>query len=388
MAHELSETKILLVDNPTEIRNMKEALREVGFNNIAEMNSGLQVLTEIKKNPPAIIFCNCILPQYSGMQVFKSLQADRTLAGIKFVMVFARLSRREQEDMKKDGVVNMLQRPFPPEALRETIFGIFGMSVDALREIAQETLEEARVLFSEKNFETALAKFREAGNAFPSAECFFWQGRCYLEMSMPDQALAAFNNTMEQDRGYPQVDHWIGVAFQRKKDFNSSINVLERAVKRPEAIAETHVELGKSYLGADKVAEADNSFNTAIKMDPNNIANRTSIGNAYLEKELYNKAEAVFGAAIDINPDNLVLYNRMAIALRKQGKHQDAINLYIKALKIAPSDEGLYYNLSKALYHSGQKEKAIKCLDKALTLDPEFSEAVKLRKEYVAGLSQ
>ena len=89
--------------------------------------------------------------------------------------------------------------------------------------------------------------------------------------------------------------------------------------------------------------------------------------------------------AMLIEPDNIPLYNRMAMALRRQNKHTEAIDLYVKALAVAPKDEGLYFNLARALAESGQKQKALKALNKALSIDPDFVEAIELKKEYLSG---
>lgn len=383
MANELGETSVLVVDNPSEVRNIREMLRELNFNNISDMTSGLQVLKEIKKNPPGLVLVNFILPQYSGLQVFKSMKADKALALIKFIMVVPKLNRLEMEDLKKQGVEHILARPFDSDQLREMIYDAFGLKAANMKEAAMVMHSMALELFSQKQWEEALKKFREASDAFADPEHFYMQGRCYLEMGMNDQAIAALQNALDKGARPSKIDHFMGVALQGKKDYTASVHALERAAHKQDSKADTHVELGKSYLGADMVDKAGEAFDTAIKMEPGNIAHRTQIGNAYLEKGLYTHAEQVFGAAIDISPDQIDLYNRMAIALRKQAKFAEAINIYIKALKVAPSDEGLFYNLARALYESGQKDKAVKALDKALSLDPGFAEAIALKGEYL-----
>ncbi|MBI4666886.1 MAG: tetratricopeptide repeat protein [Nitrospinae bacterium] len=382
MAGEITSIKILLVDNPTEIRNMREALREAGFGNVSEMTTGLQVLTEIKKNPPELVIVSFILPQYSGMQVFKSMRADKALSQIKFIMVTPKVNRRELDEIKTQGVEHILSRPFESVQLRDMIYTAFGMEAADVKAEGAKAHGEGLSLFASGSFEEALKMFRAASDAYPDAEHFFMQGRCYLEMNMYDLAIAAFQNVIERDRHHRDVDHMLGVALQKKKDYNASIQALERAARKESAKAQTHLELGKSYLGADMVEKADTSFATAVTMEPQNVEHRTEIGNAYLDKGLYEKAESAFGAALAINPENIPLYNRMAIALRKQGKFMEAINIYVKALNVAPDDEGLYYNLARALFESGQKDKAIKALDKALALDGEFKEAKQLREEY------
>ncbi|VAX26229.1 hypothetical protein MNBD_NITROSPINAE02-834 [hydrothermal vent metagenome] len=384
MAHDLSETKILIIDTQAEIRNMREALREAGFNSLSDISSGLKALTEIKKAIPQVMIVNYNLPQYSGLQIFKSMQADRTLAAIKFIMVIPKMNKKEMAEMMKQGVKNWVERPFGTDDLRESIFKVFGMGIADLKIAGDEIKKDAYQYFENKEFEEALKKFRESGEAYVCAECYFMVGRCYIELGMYDQAIASFQNTMKEDRRYPEIDKWMGIALQKKKDSQGELATLERAAADKDAKANAHVDLGKGYLSAEMNDKADNAFATATKMEPGNVENRKNIGNAYLEKGLYEKAESAFGAAIGVNPEDIALYNRMAIALRKQEKYKEAINIYIKAIRVAPRDEGLFYNLARALFESGDKAKAIKALDKAIALDTEFAEAIALKKEYLA----
>ncbi|MBF0292361.1 MAG: tetratricopeptide repeat protein [Nitrospinae bacterium] len=385
MVNELAETRVLVVDNPSEVRNTREMLRQLNFNNISEMTSGLQVLTEIKKNPPGLVIVNFILPQYSGLQVFKSMRSDKSLAVIKFIMVVPKLNRREMEDLKNQGVEHILVRPFDSEKLRDTIYDAFGIKVGDVKETAAALYKEGMESFNHKKWEDALKKFRQANDSFQAPAHFFMQGRAYLEMAMNDHALAAFQNALAKGAPRAEVEHWMAIANQKKKDYETSVKALEQAAFKADAGASAHLELGKGYLNVDMVEKAGEAFANAVKMEPGNIAQRTEIGNAYLDKGLYSHAEQVFGEAIDISPDQINLYNRMAMALRKQAKYAEAINIYIKALKVAPGDEGLFYNLARALFESGQKDRAVKALEKAISLDPEFTEAITLKNEYLAA---
>lgn len=382
MAHDLSDTSICVIDNPSEIRNTTGALREAGFRSISEITSGLKAISEVKKNPPQVILANLHIPKYSGLQIFKSINAERALASIKFIMVIPKMNKKELEDLSKQGVTNILQRPFGPDQVRNLIFELFGIKAEDLKTIAEGIKKEAYELFNNGGYEEAVVKFRESSDMSPDAECVFMEGKCYLELEAFDQAIISFQNVSKIDRKFPELERWLGVAFQKKEDYQASIRHLKKSVEE-EKKPDTLIELGKSYLGAEMEPEADGAFEQATTIEPKNIENRKNIGNAYMDKGKYEKAEAAFSSAIGINPSEIPLYNRMAIALRKQNKHKEAINMYIKALKVAPDDEGLYYNFARALYESGDKEKAVKCLNKALFIDPDFPEAAALKKEYL-----
>lgn len=382
MPTDLRDTRIFIVDNAGEVRNLRETLGEIGCLSVKDQTNSIHALSEIKKERPDLVIANFNMPKYSGLQIFNSMKADKSLADVGFIMILPKMSRREIEDIEKQGVREYLARPFTADELKQKICGVCGFSMDDLKDKAEKKAAEAKKLYGEGDCEKAVNLYREASNLDKKAEHFFMQGMCYLKMELYDQAMAAFHNALELDKSYPEADHWLGVALQKKKDYQASIRALERAAKKEGATADTHVELGKSHLGADQVDQADEAFSQAMGMKPDDVDVRTKVGNAYLDKGIYDKAEKTFGEALDINPENIHLYNRMAIALRKQGKLGEAINLYVKALNVAPDDEGLYFNVARALYESGDKAKAVKALEKALRLDPDFAEAKTLLAEY------
>lgn len=385
MTFDLANTKALVVENQNEVRNMREILNEIGFGGISDITSGLKALTEIKKILPDIILVNFYLPQYSGMQLFKSLKDDKTLSTIKFIMITPKMKSQELDEIKKQGVKNIICRPFEISELRQMILDVFDVDPEEMKSLADVAEKNGMDLFEKGDYKGALVAFRKAREANPNAsnaKCFVMAGKCYMELEEFGQAAASFKNAHGIDAHYPKINHLLGMAHQKRENFLASVKSLEEAVDDKDASAETHVDLGKSYLGANMDQQAEKAFDKAITMDPKNMENRTDIGNAYLDKGMYVKAETTFGAALDINPSNIPLYNRMAIALRKQGKYQEAINIYSKAIKVAPKDEGLYYNLARALCESGEKKKALKALDIAISIDPEFEEAISMKNEY------
>jgi len=387
MAQDIKETRILLVDNPPQIANMREQLREFGFNSFSEVSNGLQALTAIKKYRPGVIIANLILPKYSGLQILNSIKADKSLASVKLIMTTTKLNRREMEQLEKDGVTNILQHPFTAEQLKQKLYELFGLSPQDLVNAAVGLADAARKLFDEEKFEEALKLYFKAVEADPLADYYFMLGRCYQQMDLLDQAIASFKNAVDKDHKHPEARSFMDRAEEKRVERNRLAD-LETKAEKEDSTAYDHLGLGKAYLIDEKVEKANSAFLSAVEKEPDNMEVRTQIGDAYLDKGLDGKAEEIFKQAIDKQPDSIRLYNRMAIALRKQNKHTDAIDLYVKALSIAPKDEGLYYNLARALCESGQKQKALKALNKALLIDPEFAEAQKLKKEYLSANSE
>lgn len=67
--------KVLIADDFTEVtRFIRYSLKNIGFTNIIEADSGKAVLRALKKEKYDLIFCDWNMPDMSGMEVLKKNQ--------------------------------------------------------------------------------------------------------------------------------------------------------------------------------------------------------------------------------------------------------------------------------------------------------------------------
>ncbi|MCX7817043.1 MAG: tetratricopeptide repeat protein [Syntrophales bacterium] len=70
----------------------------------------------------------------------------------------------------------------------------------------------------------------------------------------------------------------------------------------------------------------------------------------------------------------------LGIRFRKKREFEKAIREYHKALLIYPDDECVYYNMARAYLEMGAFDLAEIAIEKALELNPNFTQAIELRK--------
>lgn len=126
--------------------------------------------------------------------------------------------------------------------------------------------------------------------------------------------------------------------------------------------AEEWVVRGIGLVTEGKYAEAIQSFNEAIWIDPEFAPAWTGKGDALYDQGRY------AGAATATRVEN------GKITYRK-GNFADSIQAYDEAIRLDPEYAAAWNGKGKALIRYGTIEQALACFDEAIRLDPDFVEA-------------
>ena len=141
-----------------------------------------------------------------------------------------------------------------------------------------------------------------------------------------------------------------------------------------------YFELGNVYDGLSKYKKAIESFNKAIKIEPDHADAWFNKGVALGELGRYDEALKAFNKAIKIEPDHYAWVNK-GVALGKLGRYDEVLKAFNKAIKIKP-DHDAWYNKACAYSLKRDKENALKSLSKSIKLNPEFKKEVKRDEDF------
>jgi two-component system, chemotaxis family, chemotaxis protein CheY len=115
--------KILLVDDFELMRTlMKKALTEIGFTDVheaplARLASEMIDAALVAGKPYNLVFCDIIMPGFSGVDLLKAVREDVKLKNLKFIMVSA-----EQESIVEAlryGADDYILKPVSKDELRK-----------------------------------------------------------------------------------------------------------------------------------------------------------------------------------------------------------------------------------------------------------------------------
>jgi len=134
------------------------------------------------------------------------------------------------------------------------------------------------------------------------------------------------------------------------------------------------------------------SYNKSLELDPKNPYVYTEIGKVYLLKadagetegtkeENLKKAEENFQKALSLKNDYAPAQYQIAMMKMNEGKTEEAIAKLEETKLSAPNDTGLAFQLGVIYYNNNQLDKAKAELERLLTIDPNYSNAL-----YILGI--
>ena len=143
----------------------------------------------------------------------------------------------------------------------------------------------------------------------------------------------------------------------------------------------TTVQRGDEHLQKGENFSAEHEYNTALKIDCDNVRANFGIGLTYLERGDTSKAQNIFDRLVKLDSafedEHKHLFNEFGIQLRKNKMTAQAIAYYTRALELTQNDENLYMNLARAYLENNDMHPCIDNLLKALELAPQHLPSLK-----------
>jgi len=133
--------------------------------------------------------------------------------------------------------------------------------------------------------------------------------------------------------------------------------------------------LGMSQYKQDKYEEAKNTFEMALKSDPNNAENHNNIGLCYSELREFNKAIKHAKKSINLNPSEQVYKKSLAKHYRDNEESDKSLSVLEQLLKENNRDPEVWANIGGIHGENRDLKKAEICLLNSLKIDPNFSQA-------------
>ncbi len=178
-----------------------------------------------------------------------------------------------------------------------------------------------------------LEKFREikAKERFNLAERSLKKGEI-------DEALTAFQRTLDIDAAYAPAYARLSVIALQQNDLEAAVEYLQRALEIRPNFAAGHYQLGSIYHKQGEIEKAIESFEAALTLKPNFASACNALAWLYAESEK-NIGEAITLArkAVKLKP-TASHWDTLAYALYKARRYKEAVDAIAKALDLQPDD--------------------------------------------------
>jgi len=154
----------------------------------------------------------------------------------------------------------------------------------------------------------------------------------------------------------------------RNGEYQSSIDLLERAIKKDPKNKTAYNDLGRAYRAINKYEQAEGAYKKAIEIDPFNAYAYNNLGLVYWDQRHYDDAEKAFQKQIEIDPLDKYAHSNLGQMMVQEKKYAEAEGELEKAVTITPDNAQLHIRLGAAQLNLGKTDKAKASFDKAVSL--------------------
>ncbi|MBI5938082.1 MAG: tetratricopeptide repeat protein [Betaproteobacteria bacterium] len=183
--------------------------------------------------------------------------------------------------------------------------------------------------FQKKNYDEALAKFKQAATIAPRSAA----------------TVTAYN--------------FMSQIYQTKGDLESAIDVTKKALEIDNKNLDTHIALGKLYILNKQPEEARAVYEKALQIDAG-ASTRYYLGQAYMQSGDYNNAELQFNKIKALQPDSPYGDFGLGQTYAKAGRHADAIKAFEAAISRKPDYWDAYAEMGYVYADMGDFDQANK----------------------------
>lgn len=220
----------------------------------------------------------------------------------------------------------------------------------------------------------AIGIFQDIIKLYPkNTDAKFYLGVIYYQKHQEADAERLFNEILDEiqcDRTY----NYLGLLKLDQQKIGDAINYFQFAIKIEQHNAFYHYNLGTAYSLNGWLMEAEESFKKAVRLEPSNLIYNYALAYLYYERKDYKKAQESADCVlkIDANYTDAVILQAMINA--KSGNIMAAKNALINLAKTVTNNDFLFYAMAKIYKEFPLYKEAIECLQNAINIKPDSLE--------------
>ena len=164
------------------------------------------------------------------------------------------------------------------------------------------------------------------------------EGNAALAGGDVDGAIAAYEEVLAVAPDLPEVHHNLGLAYNRKEEYERAGAEFRKAAELDPDFAEPHGALAVMLANAGHRDQAIVELQQAVELDPENIDYLYNLAVLYKDSGKPREAEEAFLLLEEMDPDNPEIQYHMGTTLLGLGKMDEAIARLEKYVEMAPDD--------------------------------------------------
>jgi len=139
--------------------------------------------------------------------------------------------------------------------------------------------------------------------------------------------------------------------------------------------ARAHYNYGASLQQQGRLDEAQQEYNSVLRLDPNYTKAYINLGQLFVSKDKLDEAKKYYEKAIELDPRTSEAHAGYAYLLERLGEAEQARAEYQNAIRVTPKSARLFYTYAAFLDKRGELDAAIAQYQRALDVDPNLADA-------------
>jgi tetratricopeptide (TPR) repeat protein len=263
---------------------------------------------------------------------------------------------------------------------------------------AEQVHQSAIKLAKERHYDLAKRKWQQAIELNPSdVEYQYKLGLLYFELKQYQESIDILNRAVLLCPIHERAHLILGIDFIKLRKIKSAENHILHSRRLNFNNPLTYLNLGVIYSIQRRYDEAINMFQKNISLSPTEVRAYFGLGQIYSMLNDIEKANNQFEKVIELAPESKIAETAklsiqsiaeskidraeilnvkkeekiaQGISLYLLGEFKKAGNLYKDYLKFKPSDDFVWYLLSESILRQGQLSESADCLKKAIRTNP------------------
>ena len=143
---------IVVADDDTDVVDLvSRHLKAAGYG-VTPAHDGVQAIAAARRELPALIILDLMLPEMSGLEVCKTLRSHETTARIPIVMLTARVEEIDRVLGFELGADDYVTKPFSPRELVLRIQAVLRRIGEAAAEGASQVLQVGEIVLDRRRY--------------------------------------------------------------------------------------------------------------------------------------------------------------------------------------------------------------------------------------------
>lgn len=377
---------VLLVSNRLTLDMYKNLLVPMEFGQIECTHDDTKAVGLIKKIKPNLVVASLSLSIFTGAQILSAVRQQEEINDIPFLIIGVKEDLKPggmAEQINKTPMARFLTMPTDEKNVSAAILELMDQVIDQDQEEAYRLIDQAEAQVKAGDLIEASETYTRALELYDQHQgAWLKLGSVLTEMEAFDEAEDSYLKALGLNKFSMMAYFGLADLYERRGDFEQTISVLRQALGIAKSMkyseksqSKINFFIGEFELRLKRLTGAEESFENAIELNPDDAELRTDIGDAYAEKGYWAESEKHYQSAIEIDPNQAHVFNRLGIAYRRQAKYEKALHLYDNARLYHPDDEHLLFNMARAHWEAEQSIDAEAMLEEALTMAPNFKVA-------------